>query len=190
MTYMVFSLLLVYHLFRLSADYRDSQLILLLFFAQNDAAAPGSLAGRHQLLRPGALPLAARHAHPGRLRHLHPLREGGAACGHPDQAPAQRPARRDQLRRGQLQLRPGLRGPGRGGRRQERGEERGETGEGGDGGFRAAARGGFETLTFCSLVFRSRLRSWRGGRGGERGTRSPPPSAATRRRRRRRLCSR
>lgn len=93
-----------------------------MLFVQNDAAAPRSVSGRHQLLGSGAVPLPARLAHPGRLRQLHARREGGAAARHPEQAPVQRARRRRQLRRGQLQLGPSLGealGPGRA---QERGE--------------------------------------------------------------------
>ena len=72
--------------------------------SQNDASAPRSHAGRHQLLRPGALPVTARDPHPGRLRRLQPHREGGAPPRHPEQAALQRDQRRHELRWSQLQL--------------------------------------------------------------------------------------
>lgn len=87
---------------------------------QNDAAALGSVPGRHQLLRPRALPLAAGDAHPGRLHQLHTHCEGGAAVGHPVQASVPQPQHRRQLR--WLQQRPGLRASRPRGRGQKRGQ--------------------------------------------------------------------
>lgn len=79
---------------------------------QDDASAPWSNAGRHQLLRAGALPVAARHPHPGRLLRLQPHRQGGAPAGRPHPAALrgrrgpQPGGARHELGRRQLQLGP------------------------------------------------------------------------------------